>query len=106
MALLTVDRVRVEFGGIVALADLSFGIEAGQICALIGNLGECPVPGLLHAASSRGLPAVAYSNVLTTICAEERALNVGRAGHMPRCGQRVKRDERRRKRQNPSLPCR
>ena len=39
MALLTVDHVRVEFGGIVALADLSFTIDAGQICALIGPNG-------------------------------------------------------------------
>jgi branched-chain amino acid transport system ATP-binding protein len=39
VALLTVDHVRVEFGGIVALADLSFDIDAGQICALIGPNG-------------------------------------------------------------------
>ena len=39
MALLTVDHVRVEFGGIVALADLSFSIDAGRICALIGPNG-------------------------------------------------------------------
>ena len=39
MALLTVDHVRVEFGGIVALADLSFAIDEGQICALIGPNG-------------------------------------------------------------------
>jgi len=38
-ARLTVDEVRVEFGGIVALADLSFTVEAGQICALIGPNG-------------------------------------------------------------------
>lgn len=39
MALLAVEDVRVEFGGIVALADLSFTIEPGQICALIGPNG-------------------------------------------------------------------
>ena len=39
MALLTVDHIRVEFGGIVALADLSFTIDEGQICALIGPNG-------------------------------------------------------------------
>ncbi len=39
MALLAVDDVRVEFGGIVALSDLSFTIDAGQICALIGPNG-------------------------------------------------------------------
>jgi branched-chain amino acid transport system ATP-binding protein len=39
MALLTVDGVRVEFGGIVALADLSFTIDPDQICALIGPNG-------------------------------------------------------------------
>ena len=39
MALLTVDHVRVEFGGIIALADLSFTIDEGQICALIGPNG-------------------------------------------------------------------
>jgi branched-chain amino acid transport system ATP-binding protein len=37
--LLEVDDIRVEFGGIVALADLSFTIERGQICALIGPNG-------------------------------------------------------------------
>jgi branched-chain amino acid transport system ATP-binding protein len=37
--LLTVDGVRVEFGGIVALSDLSFTIDDGQICALIGPNG-------------------------------------------------------------------
>jgi branched-chain amino acid transport system ATP-binding protein len=39
VALLTVDHVRVEFGGIVALADLSLTIDEGQICALIGPNG-------------------------------------------------------------------
>jgi branched-chain amino acid transport system ATP-binding protein len=39
VAILTVDGVRVEFGGIVALADLSFTIDEGQICALIGPNG-------------------------------------------------------------------
>jgi branched-chain amino acid transport system ATP-binding protein len=39
VALLAVENVRVEFGGIVALADLSFTIDAGQICALIGPNG-------------------------------------------------------------------
>ncbi len=38
-ARLTVDEVRVEFGGIVALADLSFTVEERQICALIGPNG-------------------------------------------------------------------
>jgi branched-chain amino acid transport system ATP-binding protein len=37
--LLSVQDVRVEFGGIVALTDLSFTIEQGQICALIGPNG-------------------------------------------------------------------
>jgi branched-chain amino acid transport system ATP-binding protein len=39
MTLLSVEDVRVEFGGIVALADLTFTIEEGQICALIGPNG-------------------------------------------------------------------
>jgi branched-chain amino acid transport system ATP-binding protein len=39
LPLLTVDGVRVEFGGIVALSDLSFTIDEGQICALIGPNG-------------------------------------------------------------------
>jgi branched-chain amino acid transport system ATP-binding protein len=37
--LLQVDDIRVEFGGIVALADLSFAVDAGEICALIGPNG-------------------------------------------------------------------
>jgi branched-chain amino acid transport system ATP-binding protein len=37
--LLQVDDIRVEFGGIIALAELSFDVEAGQICALIGPNG-------------------------------------------------------------------
>jgi branched-chain amino acid transport system ATP-binding protein len=37
--LLSVEDIRVEFGGIVALADLTFTIDAGQICALIGPNG-------------------------------------------------------------------
>ena len=39
MALLEVRNVRVEFGGIVALDELSFDVEAGQVCALIGPNG-------------------------------------------------------------------
>jgi branched-chain amino acid transport system ATP-binding protein len=36
---LNVDSVRVRFGGIVALDNLSFTIDAGQICGLIGPNG-------------------------------------------------------------------
>jgi branched-chain amino acid transport system ATP-binding protein len=39
LPLLSVEELRVEFGGIVALSDLSFAVEAGQICALIGPNG-------------------------------------------------------------------
>jgi branched-chain amino acid transport system ATP-binding protein len=39
VTLLSVEDVRVEFGGILALADLSFEIQEGQICALIGPNG-------------------------------------------------------------------
>jgi branched-chain amino acid transport system ATP-binding protein len=39
VALLAVEELRAEFGGIVALADLSFTVESGQICALIGPNG-------------------------------------------------------------------
>jgi branched-chain amino acid transport system ATP-binding protein len=39
MALLEVRDVSVRFGGIVALSDLSFDIEVGQICGLIGPNG-------------------------------------------------------------------
>ncbi len=39
MALLEVNDISVHFGGIVALSDLSFDIEEGQICGLIGPNG-------------------------------------------------------------------
>jgi branched-chain amino acid transport system ATP-binding protein len=39
VALLSVEELRAEFGGIVALADLSFTVDVGQICALIGPNG-------------------------------------------------------------------
>ena len=39
MSLLTVNNVGVRFGGVVALDDLSFAVEPGQICALIGPNG-------------------------------------------------------------------
>ena len=39
MPLLEVDDVEVRFGGVVALAGLTFHIDAGQICALIGPNG-------------------------------------------------------------------
>jgi branched-chain amino acid transport system ATP-binding protein len=39
VALLAVEELRAEFGGIVALADLSFSVELGEICALIGPNG-------------------------------------------------------------------
>ena len=38
-ALLDVDQVTLRFGGVVALDDLSFTIEEGQICGLIGPNG-------------------------------------------------------------------
>jgi branched-chain amino acid transport system ATP-binding protein len=39
LALLDVREVSVRFGGVVALDDLSFTIEEGQICGLIGPNG-------------------------------------------------------------------
>jgi len=39
MALLEVQDISVRFGGIVALSELSFGIEQGSICGLIGPNG-------------------------------------------------------------------
>jgi ABC-type branched-chain amino acid transport systems, ATPase component len=39
VALLSVEELRAEFGGIVALADLSFSVDLGEICALIGPNG-------------------------------------------------------------------
>jgi branched-chain amino acid transport system ATP-binding protein len=39
MVLLNVEGVGVRFGGVVALDDLSFSADAGQICALIGPNG-------------------------------------------------------------------
>lgn len=38
-ALLRVDGLRVEFGGVVALDDLGFEVSEGEICALIGPNG-------------------------------------------------------------------
>ena len=39
MALLEVNDISVRFGGIVALSELSFDIQEGQICGLIGPNG-------------------------------------------------------------------
>jgi branched-chain amino acid transport system ATP-binding protein len=39
MALLDVEDVTVRFGGILALNELSFAVEQGQICGLIGPNG-------------------------------------------------------------------
>ena len=39
MSLLEVEDVEVRFGGVVALANLTFSIAAGEICALIGPNG-------------------------------------------------------------------
>ncbi|MGH9211338.1 MAG: ABC transporter ATP-binding protein [Acidimicrobiales bacterium] len=38
-SLLSVENVGVRFGGVVALDDLSFAVDHGQICALIGPNG-------------------------------------------------------------------
>jgi branched-chain amino acid transport system ATP-binding protein len=39
LTLLSVENVQVEFGGVVALDDLTFAVEPGRICALIGPNG-------------------------------------------------------------------
>ena len=39
LALLEVSDIGVRFGGVVALAGLSFTIDEGQVCALIGPNG-------------------------------------------------------------------
>ena len=39
MALLEVNEVGVRFGGVVALRELTFEVETGEICALIGPNG-------------------------------------------------------------------
>jgi branched-chain amino acid transport system ATP-binding protein len=39
VSLLSVQELRAEFGGIIALSDLSFSVELGEICALIGPNG-------------------------------------------------------------------
>jgi len=38
-SILTVDRLSMRFGGIVAVSDLSFDAERGKITALIGPNG-------------------------------------------------------------------
>ncbi len=39
MSILEVSNLRVSFGGIIAVADLSFTVDEGQICGLIGPNG-------------------------------------------------------------------
>ena len=39
MALLSLEHVRRRFGGIVAVDDVSFDVEAGQVVGLIGPNG-------------------------------------------------------------------
>ncbi len=39
MDLLSVTDLRIEFGGVIALADVSFTVDGGEICALIGPNG-------------------------------------------------------------------
>jgi branched-chain amino acid transport system permease protein len=57
--LLTVDNVRKEFGGLIAVNDVSFEVKAGQIIGLIGPNGAGKsttfnlVTGVLQATSGR-----------------------------------------------------
>ena len=39
MARLAIDHVSLQFGGVAALRDVSFSIDAGEICAVIGPNG-------------------------------------------------------------------
>ena len=39
MARLAIDDVSLQFGGVAALRDVSFSIDAGELCAVIGPNG-------------------------------------------------------------------
>ena len=56
MALLNVEEVGVRFGGVVALDSLSFSVEEGQICALIGAHPDLTLNEIASALHKRRIP--------------------------------------------------
>src|SRR5438128_3508134 len=64
-ALLSVDRARKEFGGLVAVNDLSFDIQDGEILALIGpnGAGKSTMFNLISGALPLTRGAISFNGV-------------------------------------------
>ncbi|MGF1526318.1 MAG: ABC transporter ATP-binding protein [Candidatus Competibacterales bacterium] len=72
--MLTVDRVSLSFGGVKALDDVSFGVEAGELFSIIGPNGAGKT-SLLNVISGRYRPSAG------SIAFQGRELNHLRPSH-------------------------